>query len=125
MRRDDDGKALRRFIRESQAPESFTHLAAELRARFGLDISPEAAADLWRSIRMPRPGRLARYERNEALMRFIADRADLVSLDKLLAKVAQAFGSHQTPSRSQLFRLVQQVREAARGSFQRETRGRS
>ena len=109
---------VRRFIRAMPPPETFTHLAAELRARFKLDLSPDAAAQLWRSVHRPRPGRASGYAKNAALMAFIADRADLVTVDQLRGKIAQTFGLHLTPSRSQLFRLVQQAREVS-GGFQR------
>lgn len=106
--------AVRAFIRRSKAPETFTHLAADLRARFGLDLSPEAASYLWRELRRPQSGRTSAFERNARLMAFIADRADLMTTDALLARLRQEFAAHITPSRSQLFRLVQKVRESAR-----------
>jgi len=119
-----DSRELRAFIRRSPAPETFTHLAADLRQRFGLDLTPAQASHVWRTLRNPSRGRQETFERDQALMAFIADRADLLTVDQLLGRVAQAFGSARTPSRSQLFRLVQRVRDDARAAASLGNRSR-
>jgi hypothetical protein len=107
---------VRRFIRTSPTPETFTHLAADLRSRFAVDVTPTQAAELWRALMRPRPGRAAVYEKNAALMAFIADRADLMTIDQLLARVRLEFGEVQAPSRTQLHRLVQRTRQTGRSA---------
>lgn len=113
---------VRRFIRLRESPQTFTHLAAELRELFGLDLTPEAASHLWRLLRKPRPGKASDFERNRPLMAFIADRADLLSLEALRAEISKTFGRHLTPSHSHLHRLVQKVRERAAEKYQRRRR---
>lgn len=118
-----DEAGARHFVRSSPPPETFTYLAMVLRTQFGLDLTPEQAAHLWRSVRQPKPGPAPAFERDEPLMSFIADRADLVTINQLLALVRQTFGLARAPSRSQLHRLIQRVRDKARHGF--EAKGRA
>lgn len=113
MKKLTDDPAVRAFIRRRVTPESFTHLAAEIREQFGLDLTPQAVSHLWRTLRQPRIGKPSTFERNAAVMAWIADHADLMTLDELGARIAQAFGRHMRPSRSHLHRLVIKLRDEA------------
>jgi hypothetical protein len=110
---------VRRFIRLREPPETFTHLAAELRSLFGIDLTAAQASHLWRTLRHLQPGKLPLYESNGALMAFITDRADLTTLDGLRREILEAFGRPLTPSRTQLHRLVQRVRARAAEAYSR------
>lgn len=111
--------AIRAFIRRSAPPETFTHLAAELRAEFGLELSPQEASHLWRTLRPPRPGQRAAFALDAPVMAFVGDRADLMTTVRLRAEIIKVFGAHRAPSKSQLHRLVQKIRAEARASFDR------
>lgn len=54
-------------------------------------------------------------------MDFVSERADLLTLNQLRLQIVEALGPEHTPSRSQLFRLVQRVRKAAAVAYRTES----
>lgn len=102
---------IRALVATSDA-ETYTELADVIRQRFG---EPRAwPVDLIAAVRLelcpPTSGQPSRFEADKAVYGFIGDRADLMSLDRLLAAGVAAFSRERFPSRSHLHRLVQAIR---------------
>ena len=104
---------IRAFVAASTA-RTYAEMAADCLARFGPDRAwpVELIAEVRRQVRPPVPGGGSRYEADTEVMAFIADRADLWTLDKLLAAGRVKFGS-RFPARSQLHRIIGKMRRRA------------
>lgn len=103
---------IRAFIAASSAG-TYSDLAAAIRAKFGEGRAwpVELIAAIRLELRPPRRFPPSRFDTDEQVAGFIADRADLLSLDRLLAAGAATFGKARFPSRSQLYRFVRRLRE--------------
>lgn len=113
MPADRNDREVRRFVAGKPA-ETFSGIAEAIAAKFGAERAwpAELVSEVWRELHPPRTGPRNRYAEDREMMTFIADRADLVTLDELRAAGLAKFGRKAFPSRSQLYRLVLEVREA-------------
>ena len=104
---------IRAFIAASRAL-TFSAMAAEIAAEFG----PERAwpADMVATVHhqlYPPQERRSPFERQPAVMAFIADRDGLVSTEEIARLGVEAFGPGRFPSKSAVSRLALKLRKRA------------
>lgn len=113
MRPDPDDAEVLAFVLDSDLP-TYSLIAKMIDAKFGPDRAwPIALIRAVRTIKV-RPGPRHQFQDNPVLAAFIAERADLATLDALLEQGRAMFGRDGFPSRSQLHRLIQEGRVEAR-----------
>lgn len=107
---DPDDPEIRDFVLASPLP-TYTDIAAEVVRRFGDRAWP---VEMIRAAKAAVPrDRRSRFRRDPAVMAYIADHADLIQLDRILDGGRTQFGHHRFPSRSQLHRLISEMRPQA------------
>lgn len=113
MQPDPDDEEIRAFVMNSCLP---THslIAKTVEVTFGRERAWPVA--LIRAVRatIVRAGRRDRYKEDKPVLAFIADRADIATLDSLLAQGRATFGAERFPSRSHLHRMIAESRVEAR-----------
>jgi len=90
---------------------TYTGIAAELLERFGPERAWPAAwiPDYYAKIFPPRSGPRWQFQREPALVAFVADRHGLNTLDAILAEGVAVFGAERFPSRSALQRMIRKL----------------
>jgi hypothetical protein len=106
---------IRAFIAASRAP-SFSAMAAAIAAEFGPDRawSVDMVATVHHQLYPPRDaGRRSPFEREPAVLAFIADRDGLTSMAEIARLGSETFGPGRFPSKSAVGRLAIMLRKRA------------
>jgi hypothetical protein len=111
---DRNDPEVRAFIAATGA-STFTALAQAVADKFQVEMGA-SLVDLVKAVFLevnPPTTSRSHYERDLEVMAFIADRHDLVTLEKIRRLGVAKFGVTRFPSHSQLHRLVRRLRRAA------------
>ncbi len=110
MKYDPNDAEVKEFIRTTQLT-NYSLIARMLNITFGPNRAWPVAMIRAERASLVRSGRRSEFLGNVGLMAFILDQMDLMTLDALVAKGQATFA--RFPSRSQLHRMIQNLREEA------------